>query len=167
MREIPQHYELLFLVAGNIAENEQQPIIDAVATLLNDHKAVNLKSFSLGKRRLAFPIEKFKQGFYQGFEFDLLPNQLPKLESVLRLERKILRFLTIKKAILSETEAARQNKILTAGGQSRAPLANNKTKPAGGEKIKKIRPELVKIDSTNLDELNKKLDKILEDELVK
>ncbi len=164
MREDSQHYELLYLVAGNIAENEQQPIIDVVKALIEQFEGTNIKPFSLGKRRLAYPIEKFKQGFYNGFEFDLIPNQLPKLESAMRLERNVLRFLTIKKKVLSPMEEARQTKLLSAENKP-------KPAPASRERIVKTerKPEPVSTPPvvTNLEDLNEKLDKILEDDLIK
>lgn len=163
MQDSSQHYELLYLVAGNIAENEQQPVVDAVKTLIEGVGGQNLKQFSLGKRRLAYPIEKFKQGFYNGFEFDLIPNQLPKLESSLRLERNVLRFLTIKKKVLSEAEEARQAKLLSAENKPKAPAIKEKTTKSPEKAEKKIDTVV----STNIDELNDKLDKILEDDLVK
>lgn len=163
MREDSQHYELLYLVAGNIAENEQQPVIDTVKNLIEELGGSNLKPFSLGKRRLAYPIEKFKQGFYNGFEFDLTPNQLPKLESSLRLERSVLRFLTIKKKVLSASEEARQTKLLST---------ENKPKPAPTRERavkteRKAEPVVTPPAVTNLEDLNEKLDKILEDDLIK
>lgn len=163
MQETTQHYELLYLVAGNIAENEQQPIIDTVKALIESQGGINLKPFSLGKRRLAYPIEKFKQGFYNGFEFDLVANQLPKIESSLRLERNILRFLTVKKKVLTEVEEARQTKLLSAENKPKPPVTRER--PFKSEKIeKKVETEAPAV---NLDELNDKLDKILEDDLVK
>ena len=166
MQESSQHYELLYLVAGNIAENEQQPIIDAVKALIEARKGTNLKPFSLGKRRLAYPIEKFKQGIYNGFEFDLVPNELPKLESDLRLERNILRFLTTKKKVLSEVEEARQTKLLAAANQPKVQAVRERTFKT--ERIeKKVEPEVAAVVSTNMEDLNEKLDKILEDDLVK
>lgn len=166
MRENSQHYELLYLVAGNIAENEQQPIIDAVKALIENHAGTNLKPFSLGKRRLAFPIEKFKQGFYNGFEFDLVPNELPKLEAALRLERNILRFLTIKKKVLSAAEEARQNKLLSAENKPKSAPSKERTFKSDRPE-KKIDVETVAAPASNLEDLNEKLDKILEDDLVK
>jgi small subunit ribosomal protein S6 len=50
----------------------------------------------LGRRRLAYPIQRFHEGIYQITNFSLLPEKVADLEHQLRLDEDVLRHLVIK-----------------------------------------------------------------------
>jgi small subunit ribosomal protein S6 len=49
-----------------------------------------------GKRKLAYPIDHFKEGNYVLIKLRLEPAQCQKLEASLRISEEILRYLLIK-----------------------------------------------------------------------
>lgn len=52
---------------------------------------------NLGKKLLAYPIKKFKEGYYVEYELTMDSENVKKLEHQLNLLGDILRFLVIKK----------------------------------------------------------------------
>jgi small subunit ribosomal protein S6 len=49
-----------------------------------------------GKRRLAYPILKFTEGFYSVLQFNLPPTAVRDLERSLQLTEEILRYLIVR-----------------------------------------------------------------------
>jgi small subunit ribosomal protein S6 len=52
-----------------------------------------LKREDWGKRRLAFPIAKFTEGFYSVLQINLAPTAVRELERNLQLAEDVLRYL--------------------------------------------------------------------------
>ena len=154
MRENPQHYELAWILSGTLADEECKPINDQLIALLKEKDATNLTSLlALGKKKLAYPIGAHRHGSYYALEFDLLPKLLPTLQRALKLNQQLIRFLIIVKPKLSAEDLARQE----LSRQKRA-----KTKEI--EKIVRETPKPKETAKISLEDLDKKLDEILNDD---
>ncbi len=49
-----------------------------------------------GLKKLAYPIEKKKSGFYQMLEFDMPGEGIRSLEVEMKRDERVMRFLTVK-----------------------------------------------------------------------
>ena len=56
-------YETLFVVSGNLPEEEAKAVAEKFTTLIADNGEI-IKIDEWGKRRLAYPIEKVTEGYY-------------------------------------------------------------------------------------------------------
>lgn len=148
------HYELLYLFDIPASEEALQTLTNRVSELITQEKGAIVHQESLGRRRLAFPIKKTTQGIYQSVEFDLSPSQLIKLKRALTLDQAILRFQII--SIKPRTEADRRPTL----PESLAPRAERRHEEKREAKIE-TKPPLT------TEELDKKLDEILEQDIVK
>ena len=88
-------YEVLFILSPQVTEEES-------TTLINDFKAIaanigaNLKSEDAwGRRRLAYPIEKFNEGIYHLFVFNS-DGALSELDRKMKNSDRILRHLIVR-----------------------------------------------------------------------
>ena len=50
----------------------------------------------MGIKKLAYPIQKKTNGFYQLFEFEMEGEKIQKFEVELKRDERIMRFLTVK-----------------------------------------------------------------------
>jgi small subunit ribosomal protein S6 len=106
-------YESAVLI--NAALDDQQ--IEAILTRIKDFIKVNGGQIqeveNWGRKRLAYPVEKSKIGYYAIFRFDAPGNIVAKLERTYSLDEQILRFLTLKlsKDALEQIE---KNKVLSS-----------------------------------------------------
>ncbi len=88
------YYELLYIVRPTLSEEELKSITDDMASLITKSGGELLKNEVWQKRNLAYPIKKFKQGYYVLVHFKAQPS-LPKiLEEKMRIKEDILRFMT-------------------------------------------------------------------------
>jgi len=147
--EIP-HYELLYLISNKYSEDELAPIMDKVRKMINDQSGNITFSEEWGKKRLAYPIKRFRYGYYNLVEFDLAGEKLVLLDKAMRLTREILRHQIVKKK-KKTIEKIKKEKMIAEK------IAARKEKQAIQEKDKEK-----DIDKVKLKDLDKKLDKILE-----
>ena len=98
------YYELLYIVQPTIPEEELKGIMDDMASIITKSGGEILKNEIWQKRTLAYPIKKFKQGYYVLVHFKSEPGIPKVLEEKMRIKEDILRFMTttmLKKDIAS------------------------------------------------------------------
>ncbi|MBI9073151.1 MAG: 30S ribosomal protein S6 [Melioribacteraceae bacterium] len=88
-------YESVVIVNATL-DDEQ---IDAILTKVEDTIKVNGGEIAnvdkWGRKRLAYPIQKSKSGYYVVYRFSAPTDLIKKLERMYRLDENIIRYLTI------------------------------------------------------------------------
>lgn len=84
-----EKYELTLIFKSDLTEEK----IDAILSKL---KIKEESKKVWGKRFLAYPIKKQKEGIYVHLGLKIKPEQAKELEKKISLENKILRYLLIK-----------------------------------------------------------------------
>lgn len=90
-------YELTFVVRVDPNDEVMNETVEQVKNWIeaNDHGKVN-KIDRWGRRKLAYEIDKQREGYYVLFEADIEPSSLKELELNLKLSPSILRYLIIR-----------------------------------------------------------------------
>lgn len=151
-------YELSFIISSTIPENEHSKIQEQVLAYLDEVKAKHDKEFfSLGRKKLAYPIKKQRNGFYIFTVFELEEKEVLKdLDIKLKHNSNILRHLIIKKdkasASKSPAEQVKEYQEKTTDDKE-GPKTNSKD-------VAENKKEDVKV---NLDDIDKKLDDLLDE----
>lgn len=89
------HYESVVII--NAALDDEQ--VTSTITKIEDHllskdsKIDEIEKW--GRKRLAYPIQKSKSGFYVLFRFNAETSVIKDLERLFRLDENIIRYLTI------------------------------------------------------------------------
>jgi small subunit ribosomal protein S6 len=86
-------YELIYLVRPTLDEQTLATVNEKVDKFIASAGGEILKREDWGKRRLAFPIAKFTEGFYSVLQCKLAPTAIRDLERNLTLTEDILRYL--------------------------------------------------------------------------
>jgi len=92
-------YEGMFIFDPHLTEEAQKSLITEIEEEIKKLKGEILKSESLGKKRMAYAINKQSDGNYHVLIFKLEPAGIDTLNSKLRLKESIFRSL-----FLSRTE---------------------------------------------------------------
>ena len=92
-----QHnYELVFATRPHMSEDESAEIKNKLQTIIKNQGGQLLLEENWGNMSTAYPIKKFTSANYYLFDY-VGPAQLPEaLEDSMRLEERVLRFLTVK-----------------------------------------------------------------------
>jgi small subunit ribosomal protein S6 len=81
-----------------LSDEESVALTDEYRGMLaNDGTTEVMREESWGKRKLAYPIEKFNEGRYHVFYIEADPkNTIPEVEQRMRQNDRVLRFLTVR-----------------------------------------------------------------------
>lgn len=151
--EVP-HYELLCLISNKFSETEVEPIRARIGKMISDNGGQITSEEYWGKRKLAYPIEGFRHGYYHLIEFNLEGPKLNELTNRLRLSGDILRHQVVKKRLKTAGELAADAEIAAkiAARKKAAEASEEKTEAADSRAdLKDLDSELDKIiDANNL-----------------
>jgi len=152
------YYEFLGIIPGGLAENETEPVIKQITDFFVSQKAELIYNEYLGRKRLAYPINHLRHGYYFLIEFYLSNDSLEEIGKKLRLNTNLLRYLIIKAK--PKTREEREKEKMRQ--QSQQERKDKKEKKLTKSKISASGKDEGKI---SLDDLDKKLDEILEEKL--
>ncbi len=91
-----RRYETTFIINGGLEEFLVRQLTKEVLNLIRNNGGEIIAWQQMGRRRLAYPIEKKVNGYYIYVYYDAPPLLPALLERFFRLEENILRFLTVK-----------------------------------------------------------------------
>jgi small subunit ribosomal protein S6 len=89
-------YELMFIINPTILEEGKEAVIAKVNTILTNAGATVLKSEKWGERKLAYPIDKKKTGFYVLTTLEMDGTKLTEVESKLNITEEVMRYMVVK-----------------------------------------------------------------------
>jgi small subunit ribosomal protein S6 len=88
-------YEVVFIIHPDLEETAANEVVEKVQGWITDSGGAISKVDVWGKRRLAYPIRKQKEGQYVLLQAQMEPKQTLELERNLRFLEPIMRFLII------------------------------------------------------------------------
>jgi small subunit ribosomal protein S6 len=89
-------YEELFIIKPDAPEEEVDQYVEQLRTQLTSAGATVDKVEKWGKRRLAYRVDKYREGSYVLLQFTAGPETVKELERRLRVSDVVLKFLTVR-----------------------------------------------------------------------
>lgn len=89
-------YELTVAFSPEIAEEDIPAEIERVNQFITQKGGVITEVNQWGRRKLAYPIRRFREGNYALTQFKLQPNLTVELEKNLQSSEEILRYLLVR-----------------------------------------------------------------------
>lgn len=89
-------YELAVVVNAKIEDDERAQAIERVKELIARFGANVTDVDEWGKKRLAYEIQKMKEGYYYFVHFEAEPSVPRELEERIRIMDNVLRYLCVK-----------------------------------------------------------------------
>jgi len=160
-----KHYELMYIIPVKAGSEDDSSIQDKVRSMLQQEGATITKDEVLGKRKLAYPIKNLRHGNYIVMELDLDTQAVSRVNNWFRMSPDILRSQLVVKLLKTPEQEAKEKafreklqklqlKETADENQSDKPTPAGEDKPATSGPVQ-------------LEDLDKKLEKILEQEIVK
>lgn len=113
-------YETAFLISPKLEEEETSKVIAQMADVISKGKGKMIKEDRWGKRKLAYPIEKFEEAFYVFFHYEGKPDIPFELERRFKQTESILRFMTVREEMKENVRKKKKGVPVTE--ESAAPL---------------------------------------------
>lgn len=152
------HYELLYIIPAKYTEAEIDALTEKVSGVVSAAGAKVTETHQLGKRKLAYPINNVRHGTYVMSYVEAEADVMSKLDQTLRLSTDVLRHLLIErdpkiKEIPSLVETPDERR-----GERGERRSDRREAPRSQRTAKKS--------DMSMEELDKKLDKILTEEVL-
>ena len=90
-----RNYELMILFDPNLPDEDKTTLLDKIRNTIAANQGKVIKTDQWGKRKLAYPIKKFQEALYVIVYFNLEPGNIANLESSIKFEERIIRYLLI------------------------------------------------------------------------
>ena len=115
-----KQYETVFIATPVLSEEQMKETVKKYTDLLQSKGAEIVYENNWGMRKLAYPIQKKSTGFYQLIEYKAEGNVIADVETELKRDERILRFLTVKldKHAIAYNEKKRSKKAEAAEAQA-------------------------------------------------
>ena len=92
-----KRYEVIVIVKTDLTEEEITAIMERSSNIITERKGVIAKAEKWGKRRLAYEINKQKDGFYFYIDYAGDGSIVAEMERNFRIDDRILKFMTVTK----------------------------------------------------------------------
>ena len=89
-------YESVIIINPSVEEEAMKALVQKFADLINTDGKVEAIN-EMGKRKLAYEINKKKEGFYFVYDFEAKPELIAELERNYRITDDVMKFIVIKK----------------------------------------------------------------------
>lgn len=96
MASIKNTYELTYIVNSVISDEQVKDMVSRVTTFVTENGGDIIEVDEWGARRLAFPIQKKRNGYYVNMYFTAPGELIPRLERTLEIDDNILRYLSLR-----------------------------------------------------------------------
>ncbi len=89
-------YESVIIINAALEDEQVKAAVGRIEEALKTNGAEITEVEDWGRKRLAYPIQKAKSGYYYIVRFKAPPESITKIERFFFLEETIIRYLTIK-----------------------------------------------------------------------
>jgi len=87
-------YEVMYIVKPDVEQETLQTVTDKFQGIINNGGEVVSHNL-IGKRRLAYEINKFREGIYVQVNFTSTADVVNELERVMKISDEIIRYLIV------------------------------------------------------------------------
>ena len=88
-------YELTYILTGVLSDAQIKEDVQKINEFIEGAGGALIEVYEWGTRRMAYPIEKKRNGYYVNLYFSAPTSLVPRLERALTIDDHVLRYLTL------------------------------------------------------------------------
>jgi small subunit ribosomal protein S6 len=130
---VTRDYELGFILTPEVNEEQTRAIQERIEQIVTTHGGQVTRVNQWGRRRLAYPIEHHRDGFYVFVDMILTPESVSELDRSLKVSEEVLRHLIKRrdpKLVQKEREEREEREARAAAQAAAAAEAGEQEQPA-------------------------------------
>lgn len=89
-------YELMYIIRPNIEEEAKKALVERFNEILTSNGAEVVESKEWGKRRLAYEIKDFREGFYQIMKVNADSKAIDEYTRLANINEDIIRHIAVR-----------------------------------------------------------------------
>lgn len=152
-------YELMFVLNPELEEETTEAEIQRVQSIIKQDGGLVAKLDKWGKRRLAYEINDFREGYYVLLNFLATPAVAIELDRVMKINENYLRFLLIRDETVKEAEI--EEKLREAVEEAAKEVVEETMEDTAPEVEEGVTPELAAEETEETEE--EPMEKVAED----
>lgn len=124
-------YEIGFILNPEVNEEQTRAILERIEQIVANYDGQVLKVNQWGRRKLAYPIEHHRDGFYVFIDTILTPETVAEVDRTLKVSEEVLRHLILRrdpKDVQKEREE-REARAAAAASTPAAPEVQAEVEP--------------------------------------
>ena len=91
------NYEIMFIVKSTLEDGTRKNLVKDIQNLISSNKGKVIEFKEMGRKKLAYPIEKEMSGFYYLMQVAANSDTIKEFDRKVRINENILRHLILKK----------------------------------------------------------------------
>ena len=138
-------YEIGFILNPEVSQDEIRVLLDRIEQIVTNYGVQIVKVNQWGRRRLAYPIQRHRDGNYIFIDMILTPETVAELERTLKVSETVLRHMITKrdpKAVQKEREERAEREARAAAAASEAEAAAAQAPVEAAEAAEEIPEEI-------------------------
>lgn len=97
MSEKKQHlYEGMYILSATLSDDARHKALDKIVKGINDRGGEIVKLHEQGRRRLAYPIDSHREGYYYLIYFTVTTPSIAEMWQEYHLNEDLIRFITLR-----------------------------------------------------------------------
>jgi small subunit ribosomal protein S6 len=146
---VRRDYELGFILNPEVSEEQSHALLERVEQIVSNYDGQVVRVNQWGRRRLAYPIQHHRDGFYVFFDMILTPETVLELDRTMKVSEEVLRHL-IKRRDPIAVQKERETRA-AAAAQAPAPATPGTEAQAQAEAVPEVpaepgtEPEVVEV----------------------
>jgi small subunit ribosomal protein S6 len=94
--KVMRKYEIMYIIRPNIEDEAKKALVERFNGILTDNGAEVTETKDWGKRRLAYEINDFRDGYYQILQVNAGPVAVDEFSRLAKISEDIIRHMVIK-----------------------------------------------------------------------
>lgn len=90
------NYEIMYILRPDLSDDQVDEAIAKYRGIIETNGATEIEIQQRGKRRLAYPIKKNRDGIYVQVNYTGSGKEIAPLERAMRLSEDVIRYLSLK-----------------------------------------------------------------------
>jgi small subunit ribosomal protein S6 len=94
--KVMRKYEVMYIIRPNIEDEAKKALVERFSNILTDNGAEISEAKDWGKRRLAYEINDFRDGYYQLVNVVAAPAAVEEFSRLAKISEDIIRHMVVK-----------------------------------------------------------------------
>src|SRR5208337_4219094 len=104
-----RRYETIFIASPTLTDEQADELVRQFEGIIAEQGGELLKTEKWGRKKLAYEVQKFSEGYYTLFDMNAGPNLIAELERRFRNHDSVIKYLSVR--MDEQTKAAERQKV--------------------------------------------------------
>jgi small subunit ribosomal protein S6 len=114
-----RRYETIFIASPTLTDEQSDELVKQYEGIIAEQGGELLKTDKWGRKKLAYEVQKFSEGYYTLFEMNAGPNLIAELERRFRNNDAVIKYMSVRMDV-AEKAAGRTKQRLEREAKRKA-----------------------------------------------